>query len=131
MKRILFAAVWLLFATSATLFAVRTPATRPIPNYDKRLAAQPATAEIDPGKKAAAERLQELVPGVDLQIDRIRHSPNFISSPQGFLSGPKGNGKGISEAASRAIRADDPHHSVKAFLQEHSALFGHGPEALN
>ena len=123
------AAVCLLFGLNA--FAYRPPKDPHTPNFDKRLAEHPPAPELAAEKKAAADRLKELVPDVAVQVDRIRHAPNFVTSPQGFLSGPEGKGKGISEASARAFRADDPHQPIKSFLQEHAPLFGHGPEVLS
>src|SRR5262249_41002515 len=49
----------------------------------------------------------------------------------GFLSGPDGKGRGIAQETANSFPATDPHRATKAFLSEHRALFGHGPEALH
>src|SRR3954470_8790474 len=126
MKRIV-GAVCLLLAASATLLAVRAPNTRSIPNFDKRLADHPPVATLSPEKQQAADRLQQMVPGAQVAVDRILHAPNHIASAHGFLSGPGGSGKGISDAVARGVPAADPHHPIKSFIAEHAALFGHGP----
>jgi len=95
------------------------------------LADHPPVAALLPEKQPGADRLQQMLPGAQFTVDRILHSPNHIASPHGFLSGPGGAGKAISDAVAQSIPAADPHHPIKAFLAEHASLFGHGPEALD
>src|SRR5262245_1095958 len=116
MKRILAAAsLWLILGAGATLFAFKAPNNRTIPNFDKRWADHPKSAELSPAKQSAAGRLRELVPGVRVDVDRVRHAPNFVASSSDFLSGPQGRGKGVSAVAAQSIPSDDPHHPIKAF----------------
>src|SRR6185503_11713250 len=103
----------------------------PLPNLDKRSAGLPPNPDLPPERAGAAARLQERVPGVKIDVDHIIKSPKFIADPHGFLSGPNGQGNGISPQSAQAFAANDPHRAVKAFLNEHSQLFGHGAEVLN
>jgi hypothetical protein len=107
------------------------PDRQRLPDYDKRAEQKIAGAAVSPEKKDALARLRAKVPGLEMERDSFLGSPKFIHSRDGFLSGPKGEGKGISSASAQSIPADDPHKAIKAFLNEHSALFGHGAEILN
>src|SRR5439155_16532306 len=82
-------------------------------------------------KETAAERIRSRVKEARVDVDEITGSPKFIGSQQEFLSGPNGSGRAISTASINAIPASDPHRVVKAFVNEHNALFGHGAEALH
>ncbi len=66
-----------------------------------------------------------------MDFDELLDSPKWISSTHGFLTGPEGRGGGITPKTLAEFSADDPDHVTKAFLREHSALFGHGPEVLD
>ncbi|MBI5384185.1 MAG: M36 family metallopeptidase [Verrucomicrobia bacterium] len=77
------------------------------------------------------DHLHARVPRARVEFDPVVGSPKSVAASDGFLSGPRGEGRGISKAAADAFKADDPHHATKAFLQEHRALFGHGSEALD
>src|ERR1043165_6249641 len=132
MKRIVAAVgLGLLLAGAGTVFAFRAPANRSLSHYDKRWADHPRTPQLSPDKQAAADHLRDLVPGAVFNLDRIRHAPNFVSDPGGFLTGPQGRGKGISERVGQELPPGDPHSAIKGFLKEHATLFGHGPEVLN
>jgi hypothetical protein len=68
----------------------------------------------------------------DLQVDihPVTGAPSCVGSKRGFLSGPNGQGRGISKASKEAFPNTDPHRVLKAFLKEHRDLFGHGEEVL-
>src|SRR5262249_31893733 len=55
----------------------------------------------------------------------------LITSAEGFLTGPNGEGNAVTPTTARAFPATDPHRAIKAFLREHAGLFGHGDEALD
>jgi hypothetical protein len=104
---------------------------------------QPAPAAFDTRKTAvapvrvngsrakAAARLREKLPGTAPAFDSVTEAPRFIRARDGFLTGPDGEGRGVSAAVARGFAPKDPHRAIKAFLSEHRALFGHGPEALD
>jgi hypothetical protein len=81
-------------------------------------------------RAAAVAELRARVPGLLLDFDEIRGTPKRIAATDGFLSGPAGEGRAISSKAARALPVNDPYRPSKAFLNDHSALFGHGAEVL-
>lgn len=113
--------------------AVGSPDSAGLPNYDVRATATTASllAVPDAGRAQAEARLKELVPGAKVDRDKILGVPRLISAPRGYLSGPNGSGKGVSAAQVDALPATDTNRVVKAFVNEHSALFGHDARALN
>lgn len=121
------AAACLLFPTTATAF-VPPGHAHELPDIDKRREA-PATP-LPPAKAAAASKLRGQVRGLRVEHDSLLQSPRHVSSPRSFLSGPDGEGVAIAAAAARALPANDRHRAIKAFLNEHAPLFGHGAEAI-
>lgn len=105
------------------------PAREALPNVDKRLDGQNRPAVAD-GKQQALAKLRNRVPGLQADIDPLLKSPNFISSTHGFLTGPNGEGGAVSANAARALPDNDPHRSIKAFLNDNAGVFGHGAEVL-
>src|SRR5881296_3500336 len=83
-----------------------------------------------PSFSAAAEKLGNRVPGLHIDYDGLLQTPKHVASHLGFLSGPNGEGKAISPPRARAFARTDPHRAIKAFLDEHAALFGHDAEVL-
>jgi uncharacterized repeat protein (TIGR01451 family) len=118
-----------LFYFSST-FAFDHPAHGELPNIDKRRAEQRQSKPVPPGRAEATEKLKQRVDGLKVERDALLQTPKYIGSTSGFLSGPDGQGKGISPQRVQAWRADDPHRSIKAFLNEHAAVFGHGAEVV-
>ncbi len=55
----------------------------------------------------------------------------MVSVVDGLLTGAEGQGSAIPSATLAGVPADDPHRVTKAFLRQHSRLFGFGPEALD
>ena len=109
-------------------FAQVAPTRGVLPNLDKRQQNRPALPD---GKQQALAALRARVSGLQAEIDPVLNSPTFISSTKGFLTGPNGAGGGVSANAARAFPDNDPHRAVKAFLNEHAPIFGHGAEVLN
>ena len=102
-------------------------------NFDKRdvpAASMVAAASVNANQAQGEEHLRTLVPGVRIGYDAVTGAPRSIAARSGILTGAKGEGRAVSAATAAAVPADDPHRAVKAFLNEHSALFGHGAEAL-
>src|SRR5215510_12050318 len=102
-----------------------------LPDLDQRRTAQAQPKPLPAAKAAAAQKLRGIVRGLRVEHDALRQSPKHISSTTGFLSGPNGEGLAIAAAAARAVPANDRHRAIKAFLNEHRPLFGHGAEALD
>ncbi|HMJ65743.1 MAG TPA: M36 family metallopeptidase, partial [Candidatus Binatia bacterium] len=130
MKRLLlgFLAGASLWASGPLALASKKPDLPPLPNFDKRRDPRAEKSELPPGKAAAANVLHERVPGLNISVDSVLDGPAFISSREGFLTGPAGQGKGVQIAAAAG---NHPHGPVRAFLNEHSALFGFGAQALD
>ncbi len=102
-----------------------------LPNLDKRHEKQPLDKPLPHIKAAAASKLKDQVRGLQVEHDPLRQSPKHIASTAGFLTGPAGEGTTISAASARSIPAGDRHRIIKAFLNEHSPLFGHGAGVLD
>jgi hypothetical protein len=108
------------------------PSSRPgLPDFDKRAAAGGGVAAPRPERNAARAHLRARLPDHKIDWDETTGAPKWIISPQGFLSGPKGEGRGVSMETARGLPADVPHRALKGFLREHAALFGHDESALN
>jgi len=105
--------------------ALLPPAEAPLPNYDKRPS---LNTQISTERAAAVAQLKRSVPDARADFDPLTGSARWVRSRKGFLSGPQGNG--ISASALSHWPPGDPHRIVKAFLEEHSNLFGHGAGAL-
>lgn len=125
----LLAAVFATFWTGA--YAFQTPSREPLPDIDLRRA--PAvTGEAPTSLQAAAVgAFQTWVPDIKVDFDSLSGSPRSIASTTAFLTGPAGEGYGVSAATLAKIAADDPYRTVKLFLTERAQLFGYGAEALD
>ena len=105
--------------------AYQHPSHDELPDLDKRLDRLPKVKAPTPAHMAEVQKLQAQVPGLRVERDEIRASPKHIASTRGFLTGPKGEGKSVSSARVQKLPASDPHRSIKAFVDQHAALFGH------
>jgi Fungalysin metallopeptidase (M36)/Bacterial Ig domain/Immunoglobulin domain/Immunoglobulin I-set domain/Fungalysin/Thermolysin Propeptide Motif len=131
MKSALFAAgAFLVFADPSASFAQSAPKRPLLPNFDQRALPAPAAESASAEQKAAAEHLRALVPQVKVDFDPVTGAPKCVAATDGFLTGANGAGKAVSAAVASKQAAGDPYGPTKAFLQEHSRLFGHGDEAL-
>jgi uncharacterized repeat protein (TIGR01451 family) len=132
MKRILFCCLSIVsIALVPGLKAFRSPDRPQLVNYDKREKGAAVRPRLDPEKALAADKLSERVSGVRVSVDPILGSPRYVVSTHELLSGPNGVGKAISPQFRNAIPGEDRHGSIKAFLNEHAAMFGHGAEILD
>lgn len=102
-----------------------------LPNIDKRLDSLPADKPLPAEKSNATRQLRSELRGLRVEHDFIRQSPKHIASTSGFLTGPGGEGTTVTAASARGVPPGDPHRVIKAFLNEHRAAFGHGPEILD
>src|ERR1041384_737872 len=106
----------------------QTPTEPALPNYDARAA---TAAAPDAQQESAASALKARVPRAQFDRDRLLGVPRLVTASRGFLTGPDGRGKGVSPAQLDALPANDPHRTIKAFVNEHSALFGHDAAVLD
>ncbi len=113
-----------------TAHSFAPPSQPRLPNFDKRQDGAAKEQRLSEAGAAAAERLRARVPRLRIDLDEVLGTPKLVGSPDGFLSGPNGEGRGISPDKARALPAHDPHRALKAFLNEHAAMFGHGAEVL-
>ncbi|MEK0447386.1 MAG: hypothetical protein RLZZ399_2707, partial [Verrucomicrobiota bacterium] len=74
--------------------------------------------EISASQKAALEALQSRIPGVNVQFDALSGAANHVMAPGRFLTGPSAAG-------------EDPYATLRRFVEENAALFGHDAEALS
>jgi len=116
-------------ATPGALALLPPTHREPIPDFDQRAAA-PVDSAARTQQQAALTRLRGQLPTVEVSFDPLRGSPKFIHARDGFLTGPDGKGRAVSGQGAAAIPANDPFGAVKAFLNEHAALFGHDASAL-
>ena len=127
------AAVGLLAGTvliSTSLYAqVRPAEPGELPNLDNRVRLEPTVAEAERRQNALAT-LRHQLPGVKVSLDALLDTPKFVRAQSGFLTGVNGQGLAVSALAAAEFPANDPHRGVKAFLNEHADLFGHGAAAL-
>ena len=110
--------------------AFRAPDRAPLPNLDNRLAAaafRPKAAQV---QAAAAGKLRSVLPGAKIDFDEVTGAAKFVTSTEGFLTGPNGSGKAVAASAA-ALFAADPFGPTKAFIQSHTELFGFGPDLLD
>src|SRR5688572_857949 len=90
-----FLCVFACLGAVSAAWAVEKPAHGELPNFDKRgKAGKPH--ELSPERGRAADKLRARVPNVRVELDEVTGSPRFVASPHGFLSGPRGQGRGIS-----------------------------------
>jgi uncharacterized repeat protein (TIGR01451 family) len=117
----------LIAALASSAHAQLRPTTHaPKPDYDKRAPAQ----QTDPAAQKALVDLKSQLSSAAVDFDGLLGTPKFARSQDGFLTGPNGEGRAVSAKSLQAISASDPDRGVKAFLNEHSSLYGHGAEAL-
>ena len=108
------------------------PAHEQLPNYDVREQTLAVGARAQtPARQNAEASLRSKVPALLLSTDNVLGTPRFVSARKGFLTGAQGEGKGLSADALAAVPASDPYRVIKAFINEHSALFGHDASALD
>jgi hypothetical protein len=55
----------------------------------------------------------------------------LVTARERFLTGQNGSGSAVSPATAGAFSPDDPYRAIKAFLNEHSTLFGFGSAGLD
>ncbi len=106
--------------------AFRPPELAPLLNLDKR-----SPMPVAANQKSAASALRGNDSQVSVELHPVTQGAAFVTSRRGFLTEADDQSRTVSAAAWKAIGKNDPHRPAKAFLQQHRALFGHGPEALD
>ncbi|MDB6123972.1 MAG: hypothetical protein JWQ71_2965 [Pedosphaera sp.] len=129
-RRILLAGVSFTFGL-ITAFGALPSIHSDLPNFDKRGGLSRKAALPSTNNAAALTQLKTDLPDVQVDFDETIGTPKLISSKRGFLTGPEGTGRGVPPNTLSRYSKSDPYRIPKAFLAEHSALFGHGPEILN
>ncbi|MCS7090024.1 MAG: M36 family metallopeptidase [Limisphaera sp.] len=98
-----------------------------LPDMDLR--GTPGISVLERAKREAAlVRIQQVLPGVRVDCDPVVGSARFVRRTTGFLTGPVATWAGTSIAAVPAVT---PEAVVRAFLDAHRDLFGHGGEVLD
>jgi hypothetical protein len=82
-----------------------------LPNFDKRHELVEHAKPQD--KSDALTRLQARLPGVQVEFKELLQRPSHISAGHDYLSGPKGQGRGISAQALESIPLGDTHRPVR------------------
>jgi Fungalysin metallopeptidase (M36)/Calx-beta domain len=108
------------------------PSSQPeLPNFDKRLETVAKSARLLNQDNKAVAVFKKLLPDTRVDQDQLLLTPQWIASTKGFLTGPGGQGRGITTATITRFPANDSYRVTKAFLSEHADLLGYGPEALS
>jgi hypothetical protein len=116
------------FLFSGEIRAAQPTTREALADFDKR---RPVVAEQAERERVKAEaKVRERVPGTRIDRSPGRLAPKFIGSTRGLLTGAEGEGGAVPATRARGFAKSDPHRVVKAFVEEHRALFGHGAEAL-
>ena len=123
---LVFLSFWLL----APCWAQLPPARSVLPGIDQRQTAGQLNNVLPAQKSEAAAALRQAVPSLKVEFEPVTGSAKSVMSANGFLTGPAGKGATISAASLAGFATSDSNRVTKAFLSEHRALFGHGPEAL-
>jgi uncharacterized repeat protein (TIGR01451 family) len=101
-------------------------------NFDHRATARlaaPVGPAVQPGQQTARAELKRRAPDVVVDFDPVFGSPKWVRSRVGALTSAGGAGRAVAAATAKRFEKD-PEQPVKAFLEEHRALFRHGPEVL-
>ena len=105
------------------------PIHAPLPNSDARTNA--GASILTAAQTAAAAELRARLPSARVDFDTVTGGPAMVSAVNGLLTGVHGQGPAIMPAALASVGTNDPHRVTKAFLAQHSKLYGFGPEALD
>ena len=109
---------------------ILVPDQRELPNLDKRTKNKGGVSHLTTTPRQAIRQLTSLVVTAQVDEDEILGTPQYVRATRGLLTGPHGEGGGVSAKTAGAFAVNDPHRAVKGFLNEHTALFGYDAEAL-
>src|SRR5205809_7338164 len=106
------------FGTLSICFAVLEPSRPALTNFDVRQSK--VVLPVPEERRAAAARLRQRLPQSQLGFHEITGSPKWIAAADGFLTGPNGVGRAVSEVCARGFgAADAAHRATNAFLYEY------------
>ncbi len=104
-----------------------TTSTEELVGFDKRRERRAApTVE----QTQARETLRQQVRDAKVDFDPQLGSPKWVRADREQLTAAQGEGKGVTPKTAQRFRTD-PNKAVKSFVEDHRALFGHGPEDLD
>jgi len=121
----------ILLLCTGNIWAFKATERKALPDLDHRHARADARKALPVEKTTALRNLQSRVPGAKVEFDLLTGSPKLVTASGGFLTGRDGKGAAVSASTLAGFGLADSHRVTKAFLKEHRALFGHGPEALD
>jgi hypothetical protein len=98
-----------------------------LPDRDDRARRDPGIIAID--KERAMNSVRELTPRASVAFDPVTGTPLGLSAGGGLLTGVRASGINANIVA--RFRPADSNRVVKAFLEAHQDLFGHGAEVLD
>ena len=113
------------------IWAFKAAERKALPDLDHRQTRADARKALPLEKTTALRNLQSVVPGAKVEFDPLTGSPKLVTASGGFLTGRDGKGAAVSASTLAGFGLADSHRVTKAFLKDHRALFGHGPEALD
>lgn len=108
--------------------AVLPPEHGVLPDFDHR----PRVTHVSDAAQSRAThaRATSRVPDLTVDLDPVLGTPAWVRSARGFLTAPTQPAH-PSNARTTQLAPEDPDRALKGFLEEHRALFRHGPESLD
>src|SRR5437899_2838416 len=104
------------FGALSIAFAIVEPSCPALTNLDVRQ--KEVVLRVPAERREAAAKLRERLPHAQIDFHEITGSPKRVAAMDGFLTGPNGIGRAVSEESTRGFGADDAHRATKAFLKE-------------
>src|SRR5438445_912487 len=98
------------FGTLSISFAIVEPSRPALTNFDVRQSK--VVLPVPEERRAAAARLRQRLPQAQLDFHEITGSPKRVAATDGFLTGPNGVGRAVSEESARGFGADDAHRAT-------------------
>src|SRR6058998_1915746 len=102
------------FGVLLNAFAVVEPSRPALRNFDVRQ--KEVVLRVPAERREAAAKLRERLPQAQIDFHEITGSPKRVAATDGFLTGPNGIGRAVSEGSARGFGADDAHRATKALL---------------
>jgi len=130
LRSVALVAACLAYSSAPALAQFRATEPSAWPDFDNRAPAAPK-AQRSSERQVGQSRLAGQLPWAIVDFDPLLDAPSFIRSRDGFLTGPNGQGRAVSSLTAKAIPAGEPYQPIKAFLNEHSSLFGDGAGILD
>ena len=112
-------------------WAFLPPERAPLPNIDPHVATGAGAAAVTAEQRAEVAELRSHLPRARVDFDEVTGGPVMVSVLDGMLTGAAGRGPALPPASFTGLAADDANRVTKAFLKQHSKLFGFGPESLD